>query len=210
MRGTRASSAPLAGSVTAKVPPASASIHRPPTYARSASRSRSLSWSSAAICATGESYDRTITPRRSSSPRRSSATPSSLSTSSVCWPSSGGAVGGRACEKGDRDPPVRRAEGLVRDDARVRVAVPPRFLAGHERVLRHVHEPGEGAVEERDLDQLAFARSPAAVERGEDRGRGVETREDVDERDADLRRLAVRRARDRHQPALRLPDDVVA
>ena len=54
---------------------------------------------------------------------------------------------------------------------------------------------------------------PAAVamaERGEDADRREEAGEDVDERDADLLRLAVGLAGDAHQPAEGLDEQVVA
>ena len=77
---------------------------------------------------------------------------------------------------------------------------------GYERVLGHVHQPGEAAVEQRHLDPAAL--SP--VQRGEDRSGGVEAGEHVHERHADLGGRAVLGAGDRHQPGLGLGDEVVA
>ena len=56
---------------------------------------------------------------------------------------------------------------LVGHDVRVRVAVALRLRAGDQRVLGHVDEPGEAAVEQRHLDPRAL--SP--VQRGQDRRR---------------------------------------
>jgi hypothetical protein len=92
----------------------------------------------------------------------------------------------------------------------MRVAVPPRVRAGHERVLGDVDERRESAVEQRDLDQLAVPAPVTSAERSDDRRRRVEAGEHVDDRDADLHRRPVRLARDRHQAGLGLDDEVVA
>src|SRR5258705_9665209 len=92
----------------------------------------------------------------------------------------------------------------------MRVAVPPRVRAGHERVLGDVDERRESAVEQRDLDQLAVPGPVTSAERGDDRRRRVEAGEYVDDRDADLHRRPVRLARDRHQAGLGLDDEIVA
>ena len=47
----------------------------------------------------------------------------------------------------DGDPAVRRGERLIRDDARVGVAVARRLLAHDEGVLRHVDQSRERRVE---------------------------------------------------------------
>ena len=107
---------------------------------------------------------------------------------------------------GDRDPAGRGLEVLVRHDVGVSVPEPPRRRPRDERVLRDVDEPREGAVEQRHLDAPALA----ALERREDGGRRVQTGKHVDERHADLVRLAVLGAGDRHQAALGLDDEVVA
>ena len=63
-------------------------------------------------------------------------------------------------------------------------------------------------VEQGHLDPLALARAVAMVQGGEDRHRGVQAGEHVDDRDAGLGRLV--RAGDAHQPAHRLHEQVVA
>ena len=62
----------------------------------------------------------------------------------------------RADRDGDRA--VGGRERLVRHDVRVGVAEPPGRNAADERVLRLVHQAGEGRAEERDVDPLAVAR----------------------------------------------------
>ena len=54
-----------------------------------------------------------------------------------------------------------------------------------------VDERREQAGQQVDLDPLALARRVAVAQRGEDAGRREQAGEDVDERDADLLRLAV-------------------
>src|SRR5205823_9430339 len=87
---------------------------------------------------------------------------------------------------GDGDPAVGRAKGLVRGDARMRVAEAAGLLAGDERVLRDVDKSRKRRVEQRDLDPLAPSRRLAAAERGDDRDGGMEAGHDVDERNARL------------------------
>ena len=60
-------------------------------------------------------------------------------------------------------------ERLVRDDVRMAVAAAARRPAGHERVLRLVHQDGEGRFEQRDVDPLARARGPFALAREQTR-----------------------------------------
>ena len=86
----------------------------------------------------------------------------------------------------------------LRDDAGDRVG---RALVDQRREQRRA---------EVDLDALALAGRLAVAQRGEDPDRREEPGEDVDERDADLLRLAVRVAGDAHQPAERLDQQVVA
>ena len=109
-------------------------------------------------------------------------------------------VGGR-----HRHAPGRGLEVLVRHDVRVRVSVPLRLVARDQRVLGHVHQPGEAAVEQRHLDAPAL--SP--VQRGEHGRGGVQARQHVHERHAHLVGRPVLRPRDRHQPGLGLRDEVV-
>ena len=69
---------------------------------------------------------------------------------------------------------------------------------------------GQQRREQVDLDALALAGGVAMAQRGEDPDRREQPGEHVDERDADLLRLAVGRAGDAHQPAERLHEQVVA
>ena len=84
--------------------------------------------------------------------------------------------------------------------------MPLRLAPGDKRVLRHVHEAGEAAVEQGHLD--AGTLSP--VQRGEHPGGGVKAGEHVDQRDSHLVRGPLLRSRDRHQARLGLRHEVVA
>ena len=94
------------------------------------------------------------------------------------------------------------------------VAKPPRRRAPDERVLGLVDEDRQRRGHERNVDSLAARQS--AIPRGEaceDRDRGLEPGDDVDDRDADLRRPAtvlIARAGDRHEAGCCLDDEVVA
>ena len=92
---------------------------------------------------------------------------------------------------GDDDLPVGRREGLVRRDARVAVPHPPGQMARPQEARRLVGERGQERAEQRDLGALAEAAALALRERGEDRDGGEQPGDDVDERDADLRRRPV-------------------
>ena len=61
-------------------------------------------------------------------------------------------VGWRDCQ-----PPISGAESLIRDDARMRVAVAPWLLSRRKCARGNVDQRSEGAREEGDLDQLALA-----------------------------------------------------
>ena len=89
---------------------------------------------------------------------------------------------------------------------------------GHKRVLRLVDEDRERRFEERDVDRGrrppdAARRRAAPDERREHADGPEQARDDVADRDADLRRLAAVRVcgtGDRHQTADGLGDEVVA
>ena len=108
-----------------------------------------------------------------------------------------------------RDPAIGGAERLVGDDARVRVSVAQRLCSREQGARSDVDEGGEGAVEERDLDEVTFPRELAPTERGEDRCCRMEAGQYVDDRDAHLHGLTVGLAGDRHQAALGLHGEVV-
>src|SRR4028119_1956611 len=92
--------------------------------------------------------------------------------------------------------------GRVGGGAGGAVAGPPLIRAGDEELLAAVGEPGEGGLEEGDLDAASLARLRAAPEGGQDRGGRVQAAHDVRYGDAYLRGLAVRlrEAGDAHDP----------
>ena len=119
------------------------------------------------------------------------------------------------------EPPIGGFECLVRNDVRVRVAVPSGRSPADERVLRLVDEHRQGRGEERHVDPLSRPGAvgqariglPALQQRGEHGDRPEQPAHDVADRDPDLGRLAavaVRCPGDRHEPARRLNDGVVA
>ena len=97
-------------------------------------------------------------------------------------------------------------ERLVRDDVRVGVAGPRRLDTGGEVVAEDVDERGHAGLDEPDLDR---ADPPATDERGQRAERALEPGDEVEERDAHLRRRPVRLTGDRHQAAHRLREEVV-
>ena len=82
------------------------------------------------------------------------------------------------------------------------------------KLSRLVRERGDLHVEQREIDVLPLAGPVPVGERGEDRGRRVHAGEEIRHRHADLHRApaggAVRLARDAHEPAHRLHEEVVA
>ncbi len=100
--------------------------------------------------------------------------------------------------------------GRERLDARMDVAEPGRHGSGVEKARGLVGERREGAGEQVDLDSLPLAAALAGGQRGEYRDGGAEPGDHVDERHAHLRRVALRRAGDRHQAAQRLYERVIA
>ena len=112
--------------------------------------------------------------------------------------------------RGEDERPVARVEGLVRHDVRVRGAHPLRDHAADQVVRRLIDHGGDARVEQRDAHVASAAGDVALAERGQHAHRCVEARDDVEQRDARLRRLAVALARDAHQAGERLHDDVVA
>ena len=104
---------------------------------------------------------------------------------------------------------VACAIGGERLDAGMDVAEPARDTAVGEPAGRLVGEHREVRAQEVDRHPLSAAGVAARVERSQHGNRAVERGDDVDDRDARLRR-GVGRARDAHQPADRLDDRVVA
>src|ERR671912_239277 len=105
---------------------------------------------------------------------------------------------------------VRRVEGLVGDDGGMGVAYETGVFAAEEILLPAVGEPAEGGLEERHLDARALSGRAAPVE-GCQYGVGREQAAHyVRDRDAHLRRLAAWLARDTHDAAPRLHQEVVA
>jgi hypothetical protein len=92
----------------------------------------------------------------------------------------------------------------------VRVAHPPPHHARLRERRPLVDEGGQERREQVDLHPLAEARGLAVAQGGEDPDRGEEPGHDVDERHADLLRLSLGIARDAHEPAERLHEQVVA
>ncbi len=125
-----------------------------------------------------------------------------------CLPAEPGELGVRA----DRDDhvAVEGAEALVRHDRGVRVAEAHRHLAGDEVVGCAVREPRQLGVEQRHLDVAVPCRRLGLAERGEDADGRVDARRDVGDRHADLHRVAVGLAGDRHDAALALDREVEA
>src|SRR4029079_1698647 len=107
---------------------------------------------------------------------------------------------------GDAEQAVRGRERLVRDDARMGVAVAPGLLAGDERSAGDVHERRDRSVVERDLDSLA----PAGYQGAEDGSRSRIAGEHVHDGHTHLHRRTTGLSGDGHQPALGLDDEVVA
>ncbi len=105
---------------------------------------------------------------------------------------------------------VRGAERLVRRDRRVPVARARGHRVRVQERGAEVQQRGEGAVHQRHLDVLARAGRGARLQRGERPDRRVEPGEHVGQRGARLARRPVRVAGDRHVPAHRLDEQVVA
>ena len=116
----------------------------------------------------------------------------------------------RVVADGDGEVAVGGREGLVRGDGRVAVAQRPGTTPGVEVRRGLVEQAGQRRVHQRDLDVLAAAVALARVQRGLDAVGGEQAADQVDERGADLQRPPVGLAGDRHQPAHRLQQQVVA
>ena len=114
----------------------------------------------------------------------------------------------------DDDIVVGRLERLVGNHVGMRVAHPRRRLAGGEIVHRLVGGRRHRDVEQRHVDMLAFAGALTLAQGGQRRDRGVEPGQHVGDGDAHLLRAAARQvvalAGDRHQPAHRLDEEIVA
>jgi len=103
---------------------------------------------------------------------------------------------------------------LIRRDVRVRVTEPRRALARREVARTDVREPARLRVDERDVDELAFAGPGGAriarVERRENADARVDAARDVGHRRREAARSAVGWPGERHESGLTLRDDVVA
>ena len=86
----------------------------------------------------------------------------------------------------EHEVPVRRREGLVRDDGRVGVPEPAGRDARREEALGLVRERRDLDVEEREVHVLPLAGAVAVGDGREHRGGGVHAGEEVGERDPDL------------------------
>jgi len=73
-----------------------------------------------------------------------------------------------------------------------------------------MHQPGQEAGEEADLDPIAPAGTLPSMQGGEDTDDCVLSRDYIDDRDANLGRLAVRRSSNAHETPGCLDDEVVA
>jgi hypothetical protein len=76
-------------------------------------------------------------------------------------------------------------------------------------VRRLVHQGGDAGVEQRHRDEPAPSRLSPPDQRGLDGVGRVQAADHVQQRDADLRRLAAGMSGDAHQSGQRLHDDVV-
>jgi len=113
-----------------------------------------------------------------------------------------------ADRQGER--PVLRLEGLIRRDARVAVAAAGRKLTREHPSRPQVEQRGQHGVQQRDLDVAAAAGARALDQRGLDACHGEQAADQVDEGGPDLQRRPVGLARDAHQPAHRLRQQVIA
>src|SRR5215212_11798694 len=105
---------------------------------------------------------------------------------------------------------VGGVERLVGDDGGVCVADQADVLTTYQVLLTAVGEPAKGGLEEGDLDARALSGYAAAVEGGQDRIRREKAAHYIRDRDAYLRRLAVRMAGDAHDTTPGLHQEVVA
>src|SRR5215211_5576618 len=108
----------------------------------------------------------------------------------------------------DHQVAVRGAVGREGRDARMVVAEPRGHVAGREIARRLVRECRQSRVHEVDRDALAAAARLALAQRREHADRRLQARDDIDDRDARLRRC-LRRPRHGHQSAERLDERVV-
>ncbi len=90
------------------------------------------------------------------------------------------------------------------------VAEAARRLAGGEVIGALIGQHRRLHVEQGDIDMLAFTRTVAMGQGGQDARRRIHAGKQVDHRDADLHRLAIRLAGDAHQPAHALDHGVIA
>ena len=112
--------------------------------------------------------------------------------------------------RSDRDDEiaVRGGERPIRNDLRMRVAPPARFLTRHERDLGHVDQRREGRAEEIGLDMSPAPRAPALGQEGQDPGEGKASREEVRHGHSHFRGSAFSTSGDRHQPGPGLREEV--
>ncbi|MCY1202516.1 hypothetical protein D9M72_140060 [compost metagenome] len=103
-----------------------------------------------------------------------------------------------------------RGQGFVGGDVRVRIAAARGHLAAVEIIRRVRMQQRQGAVVQRDVQELAQAAAAALVERQQDGHRRVQARHHVHDRQADAGGLALRVAVHAHQAAHGLGAGVVA
>jgi hypothetical protein len=110
----------------------------------------------------------------------------------------------------DDDMAVGDREHLVGHHHGVRIAEPLRNFSGHEEAERLVGEHAHLDVQQRDVDVAAASGLFALGERRENADHRIDAAEDIGERDADPHRLAIRRSRNRHDPAHALDQQIIA
>src|SRR5207248_4768808 len=115
---------------------------------------------------------------------------------------------------GDDDRLIGRVERLVRNDVRMRIALPRRVLARNQRIFRLIGEYRDLSVEQRHVDIRALPRLFATVERRKGLRAGVHAGEQVGDRDSGAHRpapgFAVWYAGNAHHPAHALDDEIIA
>ena len=116
----------------------------------------------------------------------------------------------RIVSDGDDQFAIRGDEGLIGDDVGMGVAVALGNLSGDEVVGTDVGEPGEGGIEQGDVDAVTVADAFAGIEGGENRLVGVHAGSNVADGNSDFHRRAVSFAGDAHDAPHRLNEDVVA
>ena len=109
---------------------------------------------------------------------------------------------------GDGERPIRGLEHFVRHERRVTVAHAARHGPRHDVRAGLIRQRRQQGRQQRHLDELPLPRRVAMPQRREHADGSMQTGDDVDERDADLRRLAGRPGH-RHEATDGLHEQVV-